>query len=60
MRDQAMYACNRKIRRGFFAGVCWRENRAVTFRDPPLASLFANGAAPVSPHAQHVDDHNQP
>jgi hypothetical protein len=60
MREQAMYACNRESGHGFFAGVSWRENREVTFRDPPLASLFANGAVPVSPHAQHVDDYNQP
>jgi hypothetical protein len=30
-----MYACNRETGRRFFAGVCRREDRPLTFRDPP-------------------------
>jgi hypothetical protein len=47
MREKAMYACNREIGHSLFA-------------THPTALRFASGAAPVSPHAQHVDDYNEP
>lgn len=31
-----MYACVRETGRGFFEGVCGKENWPPTFRDPPL------------------------
>jgi hypothetical protein len=34
-----MYACILEIGRGFFEGVCARENRPLTFRAPPPPPL---------------------
>jgi hypothetical protein len=60
MREQAMYACNRESGRGFFAGgVLAGESGSHYSRPTSTALRFADGVAPVSPHAQHVDDQNQ-
>jgi hypothetical protein len=47
-------------RRIFRGGVQVGESATYFSRPTPAALRFANGAAPVSPHPYHVDDHNKP